>query len=80
LPSPATEAGGDDSLKVKWCGWEPSMSATRVDPQRVSWKTKLRIVCSVEAKRERERERWRWREAREERMTRTTARAHENEH
>ena len=33
------------------------MSATRVDPQRVSWKTKLRIVCSVEAKRERERER-----------------------
>jgi len=56
------------------------MSATRVDPQRVSWKTKLRIVCSVEAKRERERERWRWSEAREERMTRTTARAHENEH
>jgi hypothetical protein len=38
LPSPATEAGGVDSLKTRWWGCDPSMSATRVDPHRVSGK------------------------------------------
>ena len=38
-PRAAIVAGGLDSLKTRWCGCAPSMSATSVDPQRVSWNT-----------------------------------------
>ena len=38
-PRAAMDAGGDDSVQMRWCCGVPSMSATSVEPHRLSWKT-----------------------------------------